>query len=177
VAYFQRRGPSCPSVVRVAKTRCPSVFPDLPSGRPPVSFFRRECSWEPPPEATLESPSWASWSTQTKGGEPSETPSSQGGELLTASAETVNGTDVVDEGAGGIAPREGVVLGGGDVDSSRRKDGSSAVVSSAMFGEAAAGSDGSFHGPSTGKSGMPTGSEKLATDAEVWDSLKTELLP
>ncbi len=132
---------------------------------------RRECSWEPPPEATLESPSWASWSTQSKGGDTGpptlETPASQEGEWLVASAETVDGTVVVDEVTGGVAPREGVALGGGDAASGGRKDGSSAVVPSAAISGAAAGSDLSFHGASTDKSGVPAGSEQRATDVEV----------
>eukprot|EP00752_Nemacystus_decipiens_P009918 g8850.t1 len=109
----------------------------------PVFFFheeRRECSWDPPAETSLQSSSWSSWATPRKAGDVDpttvETPSSEAAAAAAAAATATAGTTatsvevaVVTNGqSGNVAPREGVSLGRGGATNSGRNIGSSAVI-------------------------------------------------
>ncbi|CAM9798879.1 unnamed protein product, partial [Pylaiella littoralis] len=110
----------------------------------PLFFFheeRRECTWDLPPETTLENPTWpSSLSSSKKQGSSKEgnptalespTPISHaatlGGTTATEGADAVtHGPRAVDA----VAPREGAFLGNGDAaaNTDRNIDGSTAVV-------------------------------------------------
>ncbi|CAM9149964.1 unnamed protein product [Ectocarpus sp. 6 AP-2014] len=104
---------------------------------------RRECTWDPPPEATLTNPSWSTFST-TLGGDDDpvtlDTPPSQA--AAAALTAPIDGMIAADEDTTTeVAPREGVSLGDGDKAphdsaSSARKDGNTAaaVPSAAITG-------------------------------------------
>lgn len=134
-------------------------------------FLRRECSWNPPPDATLQSTSWSSWTTPRKAGDDDpttvETPSSQAAAVDTTAA-SVEVAVVANEGSAGVAPREGVSLGHGGVANS------AAVGPSADEGgggasaiAAAAGDEGAFFGDSADNSGTYASGGQRSTAVQV----------
>lgn len=110
----------------------------------PLFFFheeRRECTWDLPPETTLENPNWpSSLSSSKKQGSSKEgNPTALESPTPISHAATLGGTTAT-EGADAVthrpravdavAPREGAFLGNGDAaaNTDRNIDGSTAVV-------------------------------------------------
>lgn len=141
--------------------------------------FRRESSWDPPPETTLQSTSWSSWATPRKAIDDDpptvETPSSHVAAAAGTSATSVEMAVVSNEPDADVAPREGVSLGHGGVTGSGRIGGSSAViVPSADEGgggasgvAAAAGDEEAFFGDSADSSGPHASGRQYSTEIQV----------
>ena len=145
--------------------------------------FRRECSWDPPPETTLQSSSWSSWVTPRKSGDDDpttlETPSSQAAAAAAAAANTtaasVEVAVVASEQNADVAPREGVSLGNGGSTNSER-DGTSSVVIEPSADEGggvssvvapAALDEEAFFGGSAGSSRTRTSEGQHSTEIQV----------
>lgn len=140
--------------------------------------FRRECSWDPPPETTLQSFSWSSWTSPGKArdDEPTtvETTSAQEEAAGTTSA-SVEMATIGDERGGDVAPRDGASLGHGGAANTRRSRGNCAVVipaageggGAATSAAAAAGNEEAFFGDQGGSSDGFCCGEQQTTEVQV----------
>lgn len=151
--------------------------------------FRRECSWDVPPETTsLQSASWSSWATPRKGGEDDDDPTAVATPSSQAAAEgegnnaaSVEVALLANARSAEVAPREGVSLAAqGGSANSEQNGGSSAVVMSSpdegggavSVGAAAAGDEEAFSGDSADSSGTYTSGSQSSAAIQVWSSLK-----
>lgn len=137
-----------------------------------LSFsVRRECSWDPPPETTLQSSSWSSWATPGRAGDDDPatvtTPTSQPAATRTT-ATSAEVAVAADQRSADVAPREGVSLGHGGAANGGRDGGSSvAIVPSADEGGRGASVVASAAGDADSSGTRASGGQR-STAIQVW---------